>query len=52
MKFEEIIGNGEIKTSLTNIINQNKLSHSYLFTGIQGIRQIFNCKRMGKNDIV
>ena len=35
--FENIIGNTNIKTVLEKSIKQNKLSHSYLFVGIQGI---------------
>ena len=35
--FEDIIGNTNIKTVLEKSIKQNKLSHSYLFVGIQGI---------------
>ena len=35
--FENIIGNTNIKTVLEKSIKQNKLSHSYLFIGTQGI---------------
>lgn len=35
--FENIIGNDEIKNALEKSVNQNKVSHSYLFLGIQGI---------------
>lgn len=35
--FENIIGNTNIKTVLEKLIKQNKLSHSYLFVGTQGI---------------
>lgn len=35
--FENIIGNTNIKTVLEKSIKQNKLSHSYLFVGTQGI---------------
>ena len=37
MSFENIIGNTNIKTVLEKSIKQNKLSHSYLFVGTQGI---------------
>lgn len=35
--FEKIIGNEKIKNELTNSINLNKYSHSYLFVGTAGI---------------
>ena len=37
LSFENIIGNTNIKTVLEKSIKQNKLSHSYLFIGTQGI---------------
>lgn len=35
--FEKLIGNDQIKESLEEAINSNNISHSYIFTGIQGI---------------
>ena len=35
--FDNIIGNDKIKQELSNSINSNKYSHSYLFVGISGI---------------
>lgn len=35
--FENIIGNNKIKQSLISSVKQNKISHSYLFVGIEGI---------------
>lgn len=35
--FENIIGNLKIKTALEKSVNQDKVSHSYLFVGMQGI---------------
>ena len=35
--FEKIIGNTQIKQILANSLKNNKLSHSYLFLGIDGI---------------
>lgn len=35
--FSEIIGNHKIKDTLEKIIESNKVSHSYLFSGIDGI---------------
>lgn len=40
--FENIIGNDNMKKELTNYIETNKISHSYLFLGISGIgKKIF-----------
>lgn len=35
--FEKIVGNDKIKQSLIHSVEVNKASHSYLFTGIEGI---------------
>lgn len=35
--FEKILGNEQIKKELENSAKQNRTSHSYLFTGIEGI---------------
>lgn len=35
--FESIIGNDKIKKELTDIVKQNRISHSYLFVGVEGI---------------
>ena len=35
--FEHIIGNEKVKKELENILASNKISHSYLFIGIDGI---------------
>lgn len=35
--FENIIGNKEVKTGLINSVKTNKISHSYLFVGSEGI---------------
>ena len=37
MKFEEIIGNEIAKEELENFLKQEKIVHSYLFLGIEGI---------------
>ena len=37
MSFKEIIGNNGIKNFLNKQIENNKVVHSYLFTGIDGI---------------
>ena len=35
--FKNIIGNNEVKANLINSVQNNKVSHSYLFIGIEGI---------------
>ena len=35
--FDEIIGNERIKEELKRVIVENKISHSYMFVGIEGI---------------
>ena len=35
--FEEIIGNEPIKKELERTVLENKISHSYMFVGIEGI---------------
>ena len=42
MAFETLLGNEEIKNLLQNTVNLNKILHSYLFVGIEGIgKRIF-----------
>ena len=35
--FDHIIGNKKIKQELVQAVNQNKIAHSYLFIGTEGI---------------
>ena len=35
--FDEIIGNEQIKKELERAVVENKVSHSYMFVGIEGI---------------
>lgn len=35
--FDEIIGNEQIKKELKRAVDENKVSHSYMFVGIEGI---------------
>lgn len=35
--FDEIIGNERIKDTLQKSLKENKVSHSYMFVGIEGI---------------
>ena len=46
--FENIIGNNDNKINLENIINENKASHSYLFSGIEGIGKFLFAKEFAK----
>lgn len=46
--FSGIIGNQEIKETLYNSIKNNKLSHSYLFIGIEGIGKKMIAKQFAK----
>ena len=38
MSFEHIVGNEKVKSFLDKLIEENHVSHSYLFVGIEGIR--------------
>ena len=46
--FENIIGNLKIKELLKNAIKLNKISHSYLFIGIEGIGKKMIAKEFAK----
>ena len=48
MEFENIIGNSEVKTYLSNSINQNNILHSYLFLGTEGIGKLLIAKSFAK----
>lgn len=37
MFFSDIVGNEKVKKLLTDTIINNKISHSYMFLGIEGI---------------
>ena len=39
MSYKDIIGNNKIKDFLDKSIEENHVSHSYLFIGIDGIRK-------------
>lgn len=47
--FEKLIGNDQIKESLEEAINSNNISHSYIFTGIQGIGKRLFAREYAKN---
>lgn len=46
--FENIIGNNENKKKLKNIIENNNISHSYIFSGISGIGKFLFAKEFAK----
>lgn len=48
MAFENIIGNEEVKDTLNKIIEQEKLSHSYMFIGPEGMGKTLFAKEFAK----
>jgi len=46
--FNDIIGNNENKDILKNIIENNNVSHSYIFSGISGIGKFLFAKEFAK----
>lgn len=50
MAFENLIGNEKIKNLLSYMIEQGKVTHSYLFIGPSGVRKNTFCKRICKDD--
>ena len=46
--FNNIIGNNENKNILKNIIDNNNVSHSYIFSGISGIGKFLFAKEFAK----
>lgn len=48
MSFENIIGNEEVKYILNKTIQNNKLTHSYMFIGAQGIGKTLFAKEFAK----
>lgn len=46
--FNNIIGNNEIKKDLKTLIESNKISHSYIFSGISGIGKFLFAKEFAK----
>ena len=48
MKFENIIGNEENKNLLSNIVKSNNISHSYLFSGTEGIGKSLFAREFAK----
>lgn len=48
MEFSYITGNDKIKQMLTSILDQNRLSHSYMFLGVEGIGKFLIAKEWAK----
>ena len=48
LKFEDVIGNENVKNYLRKSIENNNILHSYMFIGTEGIRQTENSKRICK----
>lgn len=48
MAFENIIGNEQVKNTLNKIIEQDKISHSYMFIGPDGIGKTLFAKEFAK----
>ena len=46
--FEDILGNDDVKKYLTNCIENNNFSHSYIFSGIKGIGKYTFAKDFAK----
>ena len=46
--FDEIIGNDKIKEALEKTVNENKVSHSYMFVGIDGIGKQLVAKKFAQ----
>gem|GEM_PF-4540937 len=50
--FNKIVGNNRIKESLGKIISSGNISHSYIFSGPEGIREEYVCKRFCKSHVM
>ncbi len=48
MSFESLIGNNEVKNILKNSVTQNRVLHSYLFSGTKGIGKFLFAKEFAK----
>ena len=47
--FDEIIGNEPIKNELKKAVYENKVSHSYMFVGIEGIGKQIMAKNFAQS---
>lgn len=48
MSFEKIVGNEKVKIFLDKQIKENRLVHSYLFVGVEGIGKTYLAKEFAK----
>lgn len=48
MKFEDVIGQAHITTTLRNAIARNRLSHAYLFSGPRGVGKTTTARILAK----
>ncbi len=48
MKFENVIGNDQVKNYLRESIENNNILHSYLFLGTEGIGKLKIAKEFAK----
>ena len=48
MSFEKLIGNEQVKETLNNIIQNNSLTHSYMFVGPSGVGKTLFAKEFAK----
>ena len=47
-KMEELIGNDKVKETLKNMVKNQKVAHSYLFSGIEGIGKTLFAREFAK----
>ena len=50
--FDNVIGNEKIKEVLSKSLENNKILHSYLFIGIEGIGKKNDCKTICKENFM
>ena len=48
MKFEDVIGNNDVKDYLRKNLETNNILHSYLYLGIEGIGKLKLAKEFAK----
>jgi DNA polymerase-3 subunit gamma/tau len=46
--FEEVVGQGPIVTTLRNAVEQNRIHHAYLFSGLRGVGKTTVARLMAK----
>ncbi len=48
MNFDQLIGQSQVATALTNAIKQNRVGHAYLFTGARGVGKTSSARIFAK----